>query len=102
MHKRNLDEKRRILNNHEDQQLRLTQSLEVIQNILEQEKKLVEKMPNMAYALSGFAEANKSKQRQFEQLIEEQQIQISSIRDEIQEIFSELKKYFIIMQKYAI
>ena len=68
LHKRALDEKRRVLTNHEDQKIRLMQSLHMVQEVFNKEKQVIDETPEMAYSFIPFAEANKGKQQQLQQL----------------------------------
>ena len=99
LHKRALDEKRRVLTNHEDQKIRLMQSLHMVQEVFNKEKQVIDETPEMAYSFIPFAEANKGKQQQLQQLIEEKQAQITTLQEEIQENFGELKKYEIVLEQ---
>ena len=99
LRKQQLDEKRKLLAEQENEKLRLEQALSALQQELKKEQKLAAESPDIAFMLVRYAEENKQKQKRISEAIDQKNLDISQFEKELHILFSELKKYDIALEQ---
>jgi hypothetical protein len=99
LQKKELDERSRKKAEYEAQIMRLQASVSKLQEDLENERTLIEKMPEMAFMFMNYEESNKKHQQQLQQVIANTQKVLRVLEDEIQINFGELKKFEIALEQ---